>query len=189
MVELPRVPRLAGGGIVLRELQATDAESIFEACHDDPDILRWVMRPQSFTRQAAVEWVRERALDHEAGRRVTFAMTDTSGRLEGAVSLGRFDEEALRAEFGYWVASHARGKGSAAKAVLLVAEWAFDELQLARVQILAPSSNPASQRVAERAGFKTEGVLRSYRKIAGRHTDLVMYSLLPSDRAAQPVPR
>jgi ribosomal-protein-alanine N-acetyltransferase len=60
-------------------------------------------------------------------------------------------------------------------------EYGFAEHGLLRVQILAPVENVASQQVAERAGFTNEGVLRSYRKIAGEQKDLFMYSLLASD--------
>lgn len=99
----------------------------------------------------------------------------------GAVWLGRFDPEARRAEFGYWVAAAARGTGAATRAVRLVSRWAFETLELVRLQILAPTKNPASRCVAERAGFRNEGVLRAYRNISGEQTDLVMYSLLASD--------
>src|SRR3954470_6682026 len=43
--------------------------------------------------------------------------------------------------------------------------------------------NVASQRVAEKAGFMQEGILRSYREIRGVRRDLVAYSLLPGDLA------
>ncbi|MGH2756750.1 MAG: GNAT family N-acetyltransferase [Actinomycetota bacterium] len=181
-LDLPEVPQLSDDSIVLRGLHDRDAEAIFRACHDDPVILRWTMRPLPFTRDSATEWIQERHEHRRAGKQLPFAIAHPdSNDLIGAIWLGRFDREAQRAEFGYWVTARERGKGVASRAVALVAEWALKERGLVRVQILAPLENPASQRVAEKAGFTKEGLLRSYRRIEGHHTDLIMYSLLRPD--------
>jgi ribosomal-protein-alanine N-acetyltransferase len=47
--------------------------------------------------------------------------------------------------------------------------------------VLANPENEASQRLAARAGFTREGVLRRYRRRRGRREDLVMFSLLAED--------
>lgn len=182
MLPLPAIPRLVDEPVVLRALRPSDADAIFEACHDDREILRWAMRPVPFTRGAADKWIRARDAEYQRGDRITFAIAEANADgLIGAVWLGRFDREARRAEFGYWVTAQARGTGAATRAVSLVSRWAFEALDLVRLQILTPTKNPASRRVAERAGFSNEGVLRAYRSIRGEQTDLVMYSLLPSD--------
>ncbi len=72
-------------------------------------------------------------------------------------------------------------RDSRTRAVAIISRWAFQSIGLIRVEILAPVVNAASQRVAEKAGFSREGVLRSYRNIAGEQTDLIMYSLIASD--------
>jgi RimJ/RimL family protein N-acetyltransferase len=57
-----------------------------------------------------------------------------------------------------------------------------DELGLGRVQLTADPDNLASQRVAEKVGFRREGVLRSHlRHPDGRRRDSVMFSLLPGE--------
>ena len=56
-----------------------------------------------------------------------------------------------------------------------------EQLGLGRVEILAATGNRASQRVAERAGFTREGVLRSYTDNKGERLDMIAYSLLPGD--------
>jgi RimJ/RimL family protein N-acetyltransferase len=85
------------------------------------------------------------------------------------------------AEVGYWVAADARGRGIATAATRAAARWAFDTVpELARLQLRADVENPASNRVAEKAGFTREGILRAQRYNArlGRRTDFVMWSLL-----------
>ena len=64
---------------------------------------------------------------------------------------------------------------------MLVSGWAFDELGVKRIGLLADPRNVASVRVAERAGFQREGVLRCWVEVNGERVDHVSFSLLPTD--------
>ena len=86
-----------------------------------------------------------------------------------------------KAEIGYWIAREARRRAVGARATRLLARWALTDLGLERLELLANPENEASQRLAKRAGFTREGVLRSYRRRHGRREDLVMFSLLAED--------
>jgi RimJ/RimL family protein N-acetyltransferase len=57
------------------------------------------------------------------------------------------------------------------------------ELRLARLALLTDVDNAASQRVAERAGFTREGILRAHEERKGKRHDVVAYSLVPADVA------
>ena len=87
------------------------------------------------------------------------------------------------AEVGYWVAPEARGHGVCTRALKLAAHWALQERGMERLQLRADEQNPASRRVAEKAGFTQEGILRSshFNPRLGRRVDFVMYSLLRSE--------
>ena len=74
-----------------------------------------------------------------------------------------------------------RGRGVATHAVRLIADWAFRDLQVARLDLNCGPDNLASQRVAERCGFTREGVLRSHIPFKGTRRDTVVFSLLPGD--------
>ena len=63
----------------------------------------------------------------------------------------------------------------------LLCRYAFDELDVKRVELWIEPGNGASLRVAEAAGFRREGLLRSFMHIGGRRRDMLMYSLLPND--------
>jgi [ribosomal protein S5]-alanine N-acetyltransferase len=67
--------------------------------------------------------------------------------------------------------------GVASRALRLLSAWAL-EAAYERVQLVAEPANRASQRVAEKAGFRAEGLLRSYIVLKGRRRDCVMYALL-----------
>lgn len=83
-------------------------------------------------------------------------------------------------ETGYWIGPAARGRGYVTEAVRAVAAHAF-ERGLYRLELLAATGNLASQRVAERAGFTREGVLRKARPIPAGRADMVVFGLLKEE--------
>jgi ribosomal-protein-alanine N-acetyltransferase len=64
----------------------------------------------------------------------------------------------LSAEIGYWLGEPYWGKGIALKAVNLITEYGFNELELVRIYSGVFDFNKASHRVMEKAGFKLEAV-------------------------------
>jgi ribosomal-protein-serine acetyltransferase len=116
----------------------------------------------------------------EGGIAAPFAIVSAADDTEllGSISLMRIDWDDLRGEVGYWLAAHARGAGHVTRAVRLICAWGFQKLGLERIELLAATANPASQRVAERSGFQREAVMRSvWVGREGRH-DMVCFGLL-----------
>jgi RimJ/RimL family protein N-acetyltransferase len=114
------------------------------------------------------------------GRVAVFVIAQTpGGQGLGMISLRLFTGDPGLAEVGYWLRREARGLGAATTAVRLVASWAFGELGIARLNLETAPENLASQRVAERAGFTREGLLRAWMPTADGRRDSVMFSLLP----------
>ena len=99
-------------------------------------------------------------------------------QLLGSVGIVHLDREERRCELGYWVAREARGRGVATRAVRMLSAWAFENLPTDLIEIHAEPDNAASRRVAERVGFRFEGVLRSYFVNKGVRRDAASYSLL-----------
>jgi RimJ/RimL family protein N-acetyltransferase len=111
------------------------------------------------------------------GDSLPLAVTDsTDGALLGSIEL-RMQAEG-RAELGYVIASWARGRGVGTRALRLVARYAFEVLQLERLEVLVQPGNEASQALAARVGFTREGVLRAHSLVRGERKDMVMMSLL-----------
>lgn len=85
---------------------------------------------------------------------------------------------------GYWVARESRGRGVCTVALGRLCSFAFEELRLERLELVTDPENVASQRVAEKVGFRREGILRSHLLHRdGRRRDSVMFSLLPGELA------
>jgi [ribosomal protein S5]-alanine N-acetyltransferase len=180
-LQLPDPP-LTDGEIVLRAWQRGDASAVAAACQD-PEIPRWTVVPHNYTRRHARDFISGTGTDLASGRELALAIVDREDQLLGALGISNFDWVDLKAEIGYWIAAGARRRGIGARATRMLAVWALNHLGLERLELLANPDNQASQRLAERAGFKREGTLRRYRRRHGVREDLVMFSLLAEDLA------
>ena len=164
--------RLEDEAIRLRPFRQEDVPAIVAACRD-AEIARWTAVPSPYTEEHARTWL-------ASGEETAFAVVDRgSGELLGAIGIQEVDQE--NTQVGYWVKREARGRGVATAALRLVARYALEELGAGRVQLWTEPENVASQRVAEKAGFVREGVLRRYLNIKGTRRDGVVFSLLPED--------
>jgi RimJ/RimL family protein N-acetyltransferase len=182
-VALPSTP-LAEGAVTLRPWQADDAGAI-AAAFSDPESLYWIHQvPEPYTEDDALDYVRAMDAAWRAGAGGAFAVVDaTSGEVAGSVGLSVVDAGLAIVEVGYWAAPAVRGRGITTCALRLLSRWLLDTVGAARVQLRADIRNVASVRVAEKAGFVREGVLRSsgYNHRAGRRIDYAMFSLIPAD--------
>lgn len=168
---------LRDGDLVLRPWTEDDVPALVEACKD-PEIPRWIpVIPRPYTEADALAFVRGEARP-EIEHSFAIAVDD---ELVGAIgmSLNSFN---YRGHVGYWVAAPARGRGVCTRALRVVSRWALEELGLQRVELITDPDNRASQRVAEKVGFRREGLLRAHlRHRDGRIRDSVLFSLLPGE--------
>jgi RimJ/RimL family protein N-acetyltransferase len=175
------VEGVSDGVIRLRLKAESDIPAIVAACQD-PEIPRWTQVPDDYTEAEAREWFELQDRRRADGSELHLIIADAEGsRLLGSIGLTAIDWDDRRGSIGYWVAPESRGEGIATRAVTLLAQWSFDELGLGRVEIKAEPANVASHRVAERAGFTREGLLRSHALIKDRRRDMVVFSLLPGE--------
>lgn len=183
-IPLPE-PALADGVIRLRPPELADVPAIAEACQD-PLIQRFTFVPPNYTQAHARDWVGSAPLARERGEALSLVIAPDAGdEVLGTVALLRPDWRHRTAEVGYWVAPAARAHGAATRAVRLLAPWALRTLRLQRIACEVDVDNEASQRVAQRAGFVREGVLRSAIEAKGRRWSLVVHSLLAQDLDAR----
>ena len=173
LIDVPE--RLQTPRLVLRAPRPGDGAALNAAVLDSLDALRpWMPWAQTAPTLEASEAVAREAHGKFLLRSdLVFSLWlhDGQGRetqLVGGSGLHRIDWSVPRFEIGYWCRSGHTGQGLVTEAVRALSRMAFDQLQAQRVEIRMDERNTASWRVAERAGFTLEGVLRNEaRDVAG----------------------
>ena len=127
---------------------------------------------RGFTERAEQEW------DLETGWQFTIVLDDEPA---GAIGLSRYMPLWRNADLGYWLRSDLAGRGLMTEAASAVVEFAFSDLGLHRVALSAATDNGASARVAEKIGFKREGLLRESCWGSRGFHDAYVYGLLETD--------
>lgn len=101
-----------------------------------------------------------------------------TGAFVGKGGLHSIDWEVPKVEVGYWIRSSWTGRGLATEATAALVAVARDHLGAKRVELTCDARNAASRRVAEKAGFTLEGILRHARRdTAGELADKCMYAV------------
>ena len=164
----------------IRAPRVEDAAAVLEAIRETHAELRlWMPWAQRIpTLEEERERLAESVRRFEAGEDFPlFAFDRASGEWVAASGLHDPDWNVPRFETGYWVRSSRARRGYATEAVRAITEAAFATLGAARVEIRCHDRNERSWRVAERAGFTLEGVLRSeQRHLDGTLRDTRVYA-------------
>jgi RimJ/RimL family protein N-acetyltransferase len=149
---------------------------------NDADVLRYTRVPVPVPDGWEREWLEFYEEGRRAGTREAFAVVDGEDEsfLGLALAFG-IDREGRQLELGYVVVPEARGRGVATRALQLLTEWAFAELEALRIELWIAAANDGSKRVAERAGYRYEGTLRSFHFKQGIRQDFEIWSRLASD--------
>lgn len=100
------------------------------------------------------------------------------GEPVGHAWLFRTNEQAGRAEIGYWIAPEHQGEGYGTEAARLCVDYAFDDLHCHRVMARVYEGNEGSRRIVEGLGFEREGLLREHGYAMGGYADAEVFGVL-----------
>jgi ribosomal-protein-alanine N-acetyltransferase len=174
-------PPISLSGFLLRPWATTDVPALVAAWRD-PEMARWMPEENHpFEADQARAFIDDAAAHLATGKSIALAIADQStDQVVGSVSLHVWGPRHWN--FGYWVAPDHRRHGLATEAVTRLSRWAFAaNPNLARLSLYTMPGNEPSQKVAERAGFRREGVLRRWAEINGKQLDWIMFSLIRED--------
>ena len=171
-----------GDGVSLAPLALSDSDELFAVTDANREHLKpwmpWIgaiVSPgdtQEFIR-AVIE---QRARDdgYQCAIRV-------DGAIVGIVGHHRIDWPNRLTSLGYWLAADYQGRGIMTRCCRAVIGFAFEALDLNRVEISAAVENRRSLAVIERLGLTPEGVRREAEWVHDRFLDLKCYAVLRSE--------
>src|SRR3954469_271435 len=107
---------------------------------------------------------------------------DVDGRLSGQLTVSSVVRGSLQsASIGYWVDQAVAGRGVAPTAVALAVDHCFAAVGLHRVELNVRPENTRSRRVAEKLGFREEGLRLRYLHIDRERRDHICFALTVED--------
>jgi ribosomal-protein-alanine N-acetyltransferase len=78
---------------------------------------------------------------------------------------------------GYWIDEALAGKSYVPEGVVLIMQYAFESLQLHRLEAAIVPRNTSSRRVAEKLGLRDEGTALRFLQIQGVYEDHIRYAI------------
>jgi RimJ/RimL family protein N-acetyltransferase len=171
-------PTLSTDRLLLRPFADTDADALWRL-HSNARVLRYWDSPPWTDPARAERFLavcREMA-DEGTGVRLAIDR-QADGVFLGWITLSRWNPTHHAASLGYCFDEPAWGHGYATEAARAVLGWAFDTLDLNRVQAEADTRNVASARVLQKLGFVREGTLREDCVVDGEVSDSWVFGLL-----------
>jgi RimJ/RimL family protein N-acetyltransferase len=176
-VSLP-TPTIVTERLRLRPFADADAEELY-TLQSNPIVLRYWDAPPWSDRERATAFISMcRQIEVEgSGARVAIELLDNDSFI-GWCGLTRWNPTFRSASLGYCFSEAAWGHGFATESAQAVLEWAFDTLDLNRVQAETDTRNAASARVLEKLGFAREGTLREDCIVDGVVSDSWVFGLL-----------
>lgn len=178
LIQGEKLPTLLGSRVSLRRLEDRDAADLF-AIFSDPVVMRyWSWTP--WTDQAAAVGMIESTRRQFADRTlyqwgVTLRDKDS---VIGTCTLADVNVQNRRAEIGFILRRDCWGRGIMTDATRTLLGFAFDQLNLHRIEADVDPRNEPSIRLLERLGFKREGYLRERWLVGDEVNDTEFYGLL-----------
>lgn len=171
-------PTLRTARLCLRPFASEDADALF-ALHSNAFVLRYWDAPPWSERERAGRFIaacRQMAEQGSGARLAVDRLSD--GAFIGWCGLTRWNPDYRSASLGYCFTDGAWGQGYATEAALALLQWAFEALDLNRVQAQTDTRNLASARVLEKLNFIREGTLREDCVVNGEVSDSWLYGLI-----------
>ena len=161
--------------ILLRPLQREDLQALLELTQD-PSL--WTYFTHDLSTLAGLEtW----AAGHFSGDRLQFVVIDKqSGKMLGSTGFGNYCPRDQRIEIGWtWLGKAFQGTGINGQMKSLMLQYAFEVLEMLRVEFKTDVLNLPARQALLRLGATEEGILRSHTLMTqGRRRDTIYYSFL-----------
>jgi RimJ/RimL family protein N-acetyltransferase len=175
-------PPLSDDAISLEPLRRSLAPEFEWAAAGEPEIVRFTLIPTNPEPTFVAEWLGRYENGWLDGTRAGFAIRGAGVEAAlGFAAIVALDLDNREGEIGYALPREGRGRGTATRAVSLLTRWGLDQLGLERLELRIDVRNTASERVAERCGYRRDGILRSLHVKEGLRGDVGVWSRLASD--------
>lgn len=165
--------------IELRTFEPEDAESLFHVVNKSRHHLNpWLSWVSTTTKpEHSLEFIQNMRMQLHNQEALALGIF-YNGNIIGSVGMHNKDHATNRADLGYWIDAEYEGKGIVTRAVKALIGYLFTKVGLNKIEIRYITANKRSATVAERLGFRIEGIIRKSFMSNGNAEDLVVTGLL-----------
>jgi RimJ/RimL family protein N-acetyltransferase len=172
------LPTLEAERVTLRPLRADDVHALF-GLFSDPKVARFWSRPAMTHLSQARTLLRQIREGYRTREMLQLGIErKDDGALLGTCTLFHLHPQSRRAEIGYALASQHWRRGYMHEALQRLLRYAFDDLDLTRLEADIDPRNEASERTLLRLGFVKEGHMRERWIVGDVVSDSAVYGLL-----------
>lgn len=166
----------------LRTIELEDANAIFALTDASRAHLREWLPWLDFTKEVAdtTTYIEGCLKGHEAKSSLSLAIIFRN-EIVGIAGFNTINHSNKIAAIGYWLSEGAQGHGIMTKTVQALLQYAFEDLQLNKVEIRAAVGNTKSCAIPERLGFTKEGTIRAAEWLYDHYVDHVAYGILANE--------
>ena len=167
---------------ILDKLKSTDANQLYQFLYDNKERLK-LFFPVTMEMNSSLEktetYISIKNKEISEKTSFTLAIRDKNNQqIEGLIIIKKIDWDKKQGEFAYCIGSEFEGKGLTSFAVKKMTNFAFEELGLKTLQIIAHKTNFGSVKVAENNGFVWQSTLQNeFTPINGTPLDMELYEL------------
>ncbi|HEX2629599.1 MAG TPA: GNAT family protein [Chitinophagaceae bacterium] len=174
-------PQLSTNRFLLQQIKSPDQQFIFKGLSHPEVIPYYGVHYDSFEATAAqIEWY-EKIWNERTGCWWKIVNKETNEPI-GACGMNYYNVAHEKAEIGYWLLPEYWGQGAMSEVWPVVLDHLFSNWKLHRLEAVVEEGNASSTKLSEKLGFKYEGTLRASEIKNGKRLNLLMYSLLATDR-------
>ena len=149
---------------------------------NDREVTRYLSARYEMSHLAEEGWLRDLVSKPMAYDRVFYAIETKEGQHIGNINLFKAQPEEQKCELGIMIGEKTRwSKGYGTDALRTLVRFAFDEMNMQRVELTVYHFNERGQAAYRKAGFVEEGRRRDAIYTEGAYHDLVVMSVLKGD--------
>jgi [ribosomal protein S5]-alanine N-acetyltransferase len=183
MINYSGTPKIETDRLILRKLEMTDAQSVFDHWLSDERVTDNRINPAHKSVSETVERVQNIISQYESEDFCYWAIElKASGELIGEIDLYDFDNATENCEVSYSLGFKWWNQGYGTEALRAVVEFGFRTMNIHKISAAHNTDNPASGRIMIKVGMKLEGIIRHMiRNSKNQYKDCAVYGLLQED--------
>ncbi|MGE7603433.1 GNAT family N-acetyltransferase [Peribacillus sp. NPDC097675] len=168
--------------VSLKILESKDAKAIFKLTNHSRNYLReWLPWLDRTTKIEDTQAYIQHCLNGFSGNTSMTTVILYKGEIAGIAGYNQLNWANKTAYIGYWLGEEFQGRGVMTKVAKALTEYAFNELQLNKVEIRVAVKNKKSRGIPERLGYVNEGCLRQAEWLYDHYVDHIVYGMLAAE--------